>query len=641
MVSLMGLAGGASSVNIIINGVDNFSNTFGKASKGLGMIGSVATASVAALGVASVALAGLGFASAKVGMDFESAFTGVRKTVNLTEGEFQNLRKSFKDMSEEIPTSFVELSKIGEIAGQLGVEGVDNISKFTRVIADISESTNLSAEAAATDFARIANIMNEPIQNVDKMGSAIVELGNNFAANEVEISNFAQRIAGAGNIAGLTTSDIFAIGTAFSAVGVKAEMGGTAVQKVLNAMTQSVATGDEKLKVFAETAGVSTEEFSEMFKEDAAGAFASFVNGLGESGDDAFGILEDLSLQNERVIRAFLSLANAGDLINRTLDVGTKGFEDNIALTEEAEKRYATLESIFSTIGNAFTNMGDSINTIMQPALLMLTNRITQDVLPALEPLIPLLGEFFKGAIQSILPVLLPMTELLVDFAKILLEDIFPALEPIIGVLGEFGIQLAEVALEVMKQMMPALKQLTPVIAEVLALLGDALIEAITEVAPLLVDLVPVFAELLIALIPLIPPLTELLILGIKFAVITIRNIIPALYGFIDGIKAMVQPLITVIEYVSSLVEWFTELWDKFTQLAGGGLGDLFSKLGGIGGGLLEFVSSPMKESMDYFGGEAEGSSSQTINQEVNIYPQNVNETVPEMSQSLARVGYS
>jgi hypothetical protein len=65
----------------------------------------------------------------------------------------------------------------------------------------IGVTTNLTEEQAATSFARISNILNEPIKNVDKMASVVVELGNNFATSESEIVDFTSRLASAGAIA--------------------------------------------------------------------------------------------------------------------------------------------------------------------------------------------------------------------------------------------------------------------------------------------------------------------------------------------------------------------------------------------------------------------------------------------------------
>src|SRR5690606_5833079 len=134
-----------------------------------------------------------------------------------------------------------------------------------------------------------------------------VGLGNNFATTESRITEFTLRIAGAGQIAGLTAGDITGIATAFASLGIGAEAGGTAVQKVLVQMDQAVATMNEDLQVFAATAGMSAQEFAALWEQDAGEAFVRFVNGLGVAGDDAVRVLEGLGLQDERLTRAFLS----------------------------------------------------------------------------------------------------------------------------------------------------------------------------------------------------------------------------------------------------------------------------------------------------------------------------------------------
>lgn len=373
----MVLIGGATSVNIIINAVDNYSKTFNKATSSMQRLKKVG------VGLAIVG-AGIAFGLAKAvktSIDFESAFTGVRKTVELSEKGFADLEQNFKDLSSTMPLTFAELSSIGEIAGQLGVSGVNNLTKFTKTIADISATTNLTAEAAATDFARIANVMQEPLENVDRMGAVVVDLGNNFATTESEISLFAQRIAGAGKIAGFSTDEIFSISAALSSVGVQAEAGGSAMQKALLTITKSVTTSDDKLQLFAKTAGMTSVEFQDLWKEDASKAFEKFVLGLGEQGNNAITTLKDVGLGGIRTTRAFLSLANAGDLITQTLKTGSKAWKENTALTEEAEKRYGTLQSKLDILKNKFTIMGDEIGDVLAPI-------IENNLIPSIDNLI-------------------------------------------------------------------------------------------------------------------------------------------------------------------------------------------------------------------------------------------------------------
>ena len=312
--------------------------------------------------------AGIGLA-VKSSIDFEDAFAGVRKTVDATEEEFGQISSRFRQLAKEIPITAVEFSKIGEIAGQLGIRGVDNITKFSKTISLIGVTTNLSTEEAATSFARITNIMKEPIQNVDRLGAAIVDLGNNFAANEAEITNFANRIASAGKIIGMTTSDILGIGAAFTSVGVPAEAGGTAVQKVMNAITQAAAEGGEKLKIFAKVTGMTADEFRRLKEENPAEVFTRFVEGLGSAGDQAFAVLEELGLQNERVIRAFLSMASSSDTLRSAISTSSDAWEENLALQIEADKRFATTASQLKILMNNIVELGQQIGDALMPVL--------------------------------------------------------------------------------------------------------------------------------------------------------------------------------------------------------------------------------------------------------------------------------
>ena len=84
---------------------------------------------------------------------------------------------------------------------------------------DMGESTNLSAETAATELARFANIVGMSQDKFSNLGSAIVELGNNYATTESEISAMSLRLAGAGKQIGMSEGDILGFAAALSSVG--------------------------------------------------------------------------------------------------------------------------------------------------------------------------------------------------------------------------------------------------------------------------------------------------------------------------------------------------------------------------------------------------------------------------------------
>jgi TP901 family phage tail tape measure protein len=92
-----------------------------------------------------------------IGIAFESAFANVKKTVDASDAELSQMREQFRELSTIIPVTASELANVGASAGQLGI-AKDQIVSFTRIMADLGVATNMTAETAATEFARFANI---------------------------------------------------------------------------------------------------------------------------------------------------------------------------------------------------------------------------------------------------------------------------------------------------------------------------------------------------------------------------------------------------------------------------------------------------------------------------------------------------
>ena len=66
-------------------------------------------------------IASAGFAL-KAAIDYETAFAGVKKTVDGTPQQFDKLSASIREMAKEMPSSAVEIANVAEAAGQLGYQ---------------------------------------------------------------------------------------------------------------------------------------------------------------------------------------------------------------------------------------------------------------------------------------------------------------------------------------------------------------------------------------------------------------------------------------------------------------------------------------------------------------------------------------
>ncbi len=313
-----------------------------------------------------------GFVSAaSAAIEFESAVTGVYKTVDGTEEQLAEISSDIKEMSLVIPSSTTEIAGVAESAGQLGI-ATENITDFTEVMINLGESTNLSSEQAASSLAKFSNITNMSADNYENLGSAIVALGNNFATTEADIVEMSTRMASAGTLAGMSESDILGLSAAMSSVGIEAEAGGSAMSKLMTDIQVAVETGNSSLEDFASVAGVSCEQFADMFEHRAVDALYSFIDGLNDverNGETATVILENMGISEVRLSNAVKSLANNSSGLAGAVSLAGEAWEENTALANEANTRYGTLESRLTMTQNAANNLKIAIGDTLTPTI--------------------------------------------------------------------------------------------------------------------------------------------------------------------------------------------------------------------------------------------------------------------------------
>lgn len=310
-------------------------------------------------------------ASGKAAVDWDSQWAGVTKTVDGTVEQMANLEGGLRDMARTMPATHEEIAAVAEAAGQLGVE-TESIESFTKTMIDLGETTNLTADEAATSIAQLMNVMQTAPGEVDNLGSALVALGNDGASTERQIVQMAQGMAGAAAIVGMSEADVLAVANAFASVGIEAEAGGTAFSRIITDMAKSVSTGSEELTTFAEVAGMSAQEFARAFEEDPTAAFDTFIQGLSRiqaAGGDVFTILEDLGMSDVRVSRALLGMATSGDLLTESIELGSDAWIKNTALTDEAEKRYETAAAQISVAWNNIRDAAISAGEVILPTV--------------------------------------------------------------------------------------------------------------------------------------------------------------------------------------------------------------------------------------------------------------------------------
>lgn len=308
----------------------------------------------------------------KSAMDYEQGMVAIRKTTDMGHKELNELSNSLKNMGQTMPVAIEQIQDVAAIAGQLGVRGVGDITKFTEVMVKLGTATNLSASEAAEAIARFTNITGTGTANIERIGSSLVALGNNFATTEAEIMTLVTRLAGTLSSLGVAEADIIGLAGAMSSLGISAEMGGTAISTFFVNMSQVVSAGEEELESFAKVANMSSQEFKNLFNTDAMGAFEALIKGMSDirkEGGDLVATMGELGIGNARMRDSITRLVQGYDTLQDTMSLSNQAFSESTALQREYETMLESTAAQWEILKNNAKLFAISIGESLLPAV--------------------------------------------------------------------------------------------------------------------------------------------------------------------------------------------------------------------------------------------------------------------------------
>lgn len=321
--------------------------------------------------------AGVGGA-VKAAVDWESAWTGVQKTVDASPAQYARLEGQLRSLASVLPVSHQEIAGVAEAAGQLGVKQQD-VAKFTSTMVKLGTATNMTSEEAATSLRQFMNVMGTAPKDVDRLAATVVDLGNNSATTERDIVEMGQRLSGTGKQMRMSESQVMAFGAAMASVGINAEAGGTAMSRNWIKIDSAVRSGGKSLQTMAKVSGMSAAQFKKAWQTDAAGATNALIEGLGrasKSGQDVSKLLDQMGIKGQyqtdamkRLAGASAGAGNAQDQLASSLKTAGEGWSQNAALEEEFGRRQQTTASQMQLAVNRIKDAAISLGQAALPVL--------------------------------------------------------------------------------------------------------------------------------------------------------------------------------------------------------------------------------------------------------------------------------
>lgn len=355
--------------------------------------------------------------------DFRAEMAGVGKTTGLTGEELDKLGKDLRDLSLDQLKGNVaaeDLAKIAAGAGQLGVATKD-IKAFTKDVAEISIATDLSAEETATSMAQIANqfktSLEQPriyfdefgksigtasksaFEQIGNIGSAINQMANTTTAEAPALIDMTNRIAGIGTVAGLTVSDVVALGATMVDAGIGVEKGSTAMNKMLGELMKNS-------DAFAKTLKLDSKELADALAKDPMKAIEMVLKGMDDMGksegpkamllavEGLLGKGDGITALATKLSAKYADLSkNAADSADAFMK-GTSAHDEFMAQTSHTEARWAALGEKMNEFSRRVAELFEPITNWVTEAL----NSVADIVLENFD----VIGNYVSGFVESV-----------------------------------------------------------------------------------------------------------------------------------------------------------------------------------------------------------------------------------------------
>lgn len=332
---------------------------------------------VAAMGTAAV----VAFKSVSAGLqsfaELDRALIGIAKTSNLSDQEVRKLGASFRELAVQKGIDTSQYLEVAQIAGQLGVQGAENIRTFTSTVVDLGNASNLAGEEGAQVLARMLTVSGEGVEQANRLASVIVRMGNNVAASEKEIAMAAQEIMLATAPFDVGTTRATALGAAMAEMGLRAELSGTSVGRIFVEMTNASVAGGAALQRFADATGTTAEEFVALQKSDPTQLFMRLLKVMSTKDTQTIvKTLTDLKVMNSESAKSLLPLISNWERLSEVMAMAEKEAAAPTAMAEEAARAEQAFGRMYVRLKEVMKGLAQDLGAALAPVVTTAINGV-------------------------------------------------------------------------------------------------------------------------------------------------------------------------------------------------------------------------------------------------------------------------
>lgn len=303
--------------------------------------------------------------TAGAAIQFESAFADVRKVVDANEEQFDNMRRTIRKMSTELPLAANDIAALFAAAGESGIATSD-LKSFAEMAARVGIAFDMTAGEAGESLAKLKTQLGLTVAETGDMADAINHLSNNMASKAKDITAYMLRVGALAEMGGFTKEQIAGIGSAMIAAGAEAETAGTAMQNVVKALTRGSSAKKAQREV-AEALGLSLPQIAKDMQKDAPKALRKVLTAIAKTPKDRhLALLSDFFGDEAK---AFAPLIGNVGLLDQALNsVGDRAQYAGSAFREYVE-RSNTTANVLALLQNKFSDLFLGMGERMLPSI--------------------------------------------------------------------------------------------------------------------------------------------------------------------------------------------------------------------------------------------------------------------------------
>ncbi|EPN6726336.1 phage tail tape measure protein [Pseudomonas putida] len=220
-------------------------------------------------------------AGARAAIDFESQMADVRKVVNFdTPNQFKEMGDDIGRLSERLPMAATDIAKIVAAGGQSGIAR-DELLSFAESAVKMGIAFDQTADESGDMMAKWRTAFRMNQGEVVALADRINYLGNTGPATTKQISGIITEVGALGEVAGLSSAQIAAIGATMAGVGVKQDVAATGIKNFMLAMTKGTAATKAQAQAY-KSLRLDSKTVAENMQKDAQGTMLDLLKRIGQ-----------------------------------------------------------------------------------------------------------------------------------------------------------------------------------------------------------------------------------------------------------------------------------------------------------------------------------------------------------------------